>query len=88
LPVSVFGEYGQVRAEAMRFYTRDISSTGAFLEAFPEVPEGGQLDLVLHFSSLLGHGADMTARAEVVRREAGGLAVAFTDIGQTVAGHS
>jgi hypothetical protein len=72
----------------MHFYTRDISSAGAFLEAFPEVSEGGELSLVLHFSSLLGYGADMTARAQVVRREAGGLAVAFTAVQQTVTGHS
>lgn len=72
-----------MKPKAMRFYTRDISTAGAFLEDFAEAPEDGQLDLVLHFSSLLGHGADMLAKAQVVRREPGGMAVAFTVVDTT-----
>lgn len=80
LPVSVLGKNGRETVGAVRFYTRDISTAGAFLEAFPAAPEGSKIELELHFSCLLGYGADMTARAEVVRMEPDGLAVSFTSI--------
>jgi hypothetical protein len=88
LPVSLFEKNGESKAQVMHSFTRDISSTGAFLQAVPAAPQGSQFVLVLHFSSLLGFGADMTAWAEVVRQESDGLAVAFTHINQTVSGHS
>lgn len=80
LPVSVFGKSGQEKPQGMRVYTRDISTGGAFLEAVSSAPGDGEISLVLHFSCLLGYGADMTAQAQVVRQEPGGLAVTFTVI--------